>query len=128
MQRTSVASREGTGKPRKWAIQTPSGSIDAAASDATSIFVGVLGMIIEETRITIVAHDRCPRVSVVGTITQVLSSAIAAALTSMYARPRSIFDCGLRVQRRTYTSRKTEKAMAATSMTTAAVRTGAPIV
>ena len=72
-----MVSSEGTGKPRRWAIQTPSGSIDAATSEAASIFFGVLGMIIEEMRITIVIHDRCPRVSAVGTVTQVLSMAIA---------------------------------------------------
>ncbi len=93
-----MSSSDGTGKPRRWAIQTPSGSIEAAASDAASIFFGVLGMIIEVMRMTIVFHDRRLRVSIVGTITQVLSRAITAALTSMYARPRSIFPCGVLLQ------------------------------
>ena len=65
-----MLSSEGTGKPRKWAIQTPSGSIEAAASDAASILFGVLGMIIEEIEDHDVIHDRCHSVSCVGTITQ----------------------------------------------------------
>ena len=47
---------------------------------------------------TTVIHDRRVMVSVVGTITHVLSRAMTTALTSMYARPRSIFACGVLLQ------------------------------
>src|SRR5688572_12507439 len=128
MQRTSVLSSDGTGNPRRCAIQTPSGSIEAAASDAANILFGVLGMIIEETRITIVTHERCCILSAVGGVTHVLSNAIAAAFASMYARPRSILDWGDRLQRRTYRPMNTEKATPAASTNTAVLGTRAPIV
>src|SRR5438132_13863687 len=94
MKRTNVFRMEGTGRPRRCAIQTPKGSIDAAAIDAASIFRGVVGMIIDEIRMTIVFHDRCPIVLSVGTAAQVLSMATATAFAIMYQRPASIFVCG----------------------------------
>ena len=86
-----VFTNEETGNPRRCAIQTASGSIDAATSDAINVLRGVLGMIIEETRMTIVIHDRCPPGSRAGTLLVVLSRATPTAFNTMYPRPTSIF-------------------------------------
>ena len=45
---------EGTGRPRRCAIHTPSGPIDAATMTATVILRGVLGMIIALSRMMMV--------------------------------------------------------------------------
>ena len=46
------------GAPCRWAIQAASGSVAADASEATSIFTGLAGMIIAAMRMTTVFHDR----------------------------------------------------------------------
>src|SRR3954465_7145410 len=108
MKKAIVPATDGTGKPRRWAIQMPSGSIDAAIKDATSVFPGVLGMIIDEIRITIAIQERCPRSCSVGTRTTELRSAMAIAFTSMYQRLKSPFRCGVQWQERMYANRPAE--------------------
>ena len=63
MNSTNVLTTDGTGRPRRCASQTASGSIEAAAIDVASIFRGVVGMIIDDTRMTIVFHDSRPTAS-----------------------------------------------------------------
>ncbi len=81
MNTTNVLISDGTGMPRRCAIQNPSGSIDAATTEAASIFLGVAGMIIDPTRMTTVFHDRCSS-SIAGTFVQLLSSATPMALAT----------------------------------------------
>src|SRR5258705_3936206 len=93
MNTTNVLITDGTGMPRRCAIQTPSGSMDAATIEAASIFRGVAGMIIDPTRMTTVFHDRCTA-SVGGTFVQLLISATPMALATRYRRPASVFTRG----------------------------------
>src|SRR3989442_14124458 len=94
MNSTNVFTTEGTGMPRKWPNQTTSGSIDAATIDVASIFRGVVGMIIDDTRMTTVFHDNCPRPSPIGVCTQLFRRATPTAFTTKYRRPASAFDSG----------------------------------
>ena len=82
---------DGTGTPRRCASQTPSGSIDAATSDAASIFRGVDGTIIAEIRMMMVVQDRRPIVSTVGAVTQVVSIAFRIVFRIMNHRLASVF-------------------------------------
>src|SRR5258705_5788763 len=91
MNRTKVFTNEGTGRPRRCASQTPSGSIDAATSDAASILRGVDGAIIAAMRMMIGVHDRCSSVCVVGAVTQVVSIAMKIAFRTRYQSPASDF-------------------------------------
>src|SRR5580765_2427840 len=94
MNSTNVFMTDGTGIPRRCATHTASGSIVAAAMDVTSILRGVVGMIIDDTRMTIVVHDSRPTASSVGRNAQLLSSATATALSRKYRRPASVFLLG----------------------------------
>src|SRR5262245_22071217 len=93
MNSTNVLIAVGVCMPRRCAIQMPSGSVEAATSDAASIFPGVAGMIIDETRIATVFHERCIE-SLIGTRAQVLSTATAIALSTKYASATSLLVCG----------------------------------
>src|ERR1041384_451511 len=106
----------------------PRGSFEAAASDATSVLRGVLGMIIDETRITMVVHERWPILSGVGTLTTVFRRAIAAALTSMYQRLKSVFRCCVQWEKRMYRNSPTDIATPQASMASVVVGTTTPTV
>src|SRR5262245_2641829 len=92
MNSTNVLTSDGVGMPRRCATQTPTGSIDAATIEAASIFFGVAGMIIDETRIATVFHDRCS-VSVIGIRVQVLSTAMPIAFSTKYSKAMSLLVC-----------------------------------
>src|SRR3954452_18079739 len=94
MNRTNVFTRDGIGIPRRCPIQTASGSIVAADSEVASILRGVVGTIIDETRITIVVQDRRPTASTPAENTHLSSSATKAALSTKYRRPASVFVAG----------------------------------
>src|SRR4051812_11757191 len=93
MYSTRVFSSDGTGTPRRCATQTPTGSIDAATIDAASILYGLVGMIIDDTRMTMMFHDSSPPLSIVGVRAHVFSSETPIALAIMYKRPTSVFVC-----------------------------------
>ena len=92
MNNTNVSTTDGTGRPRRCMSQTASGSIDAATSEVASILRGVVGMIIDETRMTTMFHDSCrPDESVIAVLDAVLISATATAFTTKNKRPMSVF-------------------------------------
>jgi hypothetical protein len=122
----NVCIKEGTGNPRRCAIHTASGSMDAAASDASNILRGVLGMIIEETRMTIVIHDTYPSGVRLGTLVLVLRRATPTAFSNMYQRPASVFTCTDCFVYRTHAVMRADARMAASSIATLTLRTGAP--
>jgi len=94
MKMTKASVIDGTARPRRWAIHTPNGSIDAEKSATASILRGVVGRIIEPTRITIVIHDTWPPiVAMVSDRACVLIRATAAALATMNINPTSAFSC-----------------------------------
>src|SRR4051794_14375027 len=94
MNNTNVFTTDGTDMPRRWATHTASGSIEAAAIAVISIFRGVVGMSIDDTRMTIDVHESRPTGSFAGANAQLLSSATAAALSTKYSRPASTFLAG----------------------------------
>ena len=128
MNRTNVFTRDGTGMPRRCAIQMPSGSIDAATTDATSILRGVAGRIIDPTRMTIVFHETCPIAAVVTVRACELTSATKIAFSTMNSRPTSAFVCGAPAMWRIHTNIPAETTTPRTSMTTVSVRGAGPTV
>src|SRR2546423_3445719 len=93
MKTTNVCAMVGTGRPRRCATQTASGSIDAAASDAKRILRGVVVVIIEEMRMTIAFHDSGPISIWPADLLAMFSVDTNVALRSMYQRPASTLVC-----------------------------------
>ena len=88
---TTVFKTDGVSMPLKCASHTPNGPIDADTSAAASIFAGVLGTIIADSRMTIAVHDRCPIIIVVGSTAQVSSRAMPAEFSIISQSPASAF-------------------------------------
>src|SRR4030095_1080019 len=87
----------------------------AAASEAASIFRGVAGMIIANTRMTIVFHERWPARRATGS-PDTLHIATAKAFTSMKTRPAFAFVAARCSTNRTYSADTTENTIAPTSI------------
>ena len=88
---TRVFSTDGVSTPRRWASHTPNGPSEAETSAATSIFPGVLGTIIADSRMMIDVHDRWPIIIVEGSLAQVSSSAMSAEFSIISQSPASAF-------------------------------------
>src|SRR5262245_18515800 len=91
-----VSMNVGVGRPPRCATQVASGSIEAATSDAMSIRRGVVGEIIEKTRIRFVIHDRLmPGATDNGGAMKLLRIAMPIALPIMYPSPAVVFVSGV---------------------------------
>ena len=86
-----MVASDADGAPLKCTIHDASGSIDAATSDAASILRGVAGRIMAATRITTVFHDKPRPLLTAARPVKVLSSATAAAFSTTYSSPASVF-------------------------------------
>jgi hypothetical protein len=84
---TMTTASGGVGAPTRWAMPNASGSISAAASDASSMRRGAVGAIIEYTRITTAIQEMWISPGRGCTEPHTLSAATPAQLSSMNARP-----------------------------------------
>src|SRR6266545_5200813 len=105
---------DGAGSPRRCAIQTANGSIDAATIEAVNILRGLPGAIIAYKRMRMVIHES--GLVVVGNSAQLLISAIPNAFGTMNVRPTFSFRwCGQGLNR-AYATRRSDAAMPAASI------------
>src|SRR5437899_10145639 len=93
MNTKTVFQTDNTGSPRRCANQTPSGSIEAATSEAKSVCRGVEGAVIAYTSTSTAIQERLNN-RAAGGVAQLFSIAIRKALITMVARPTSVFVCG----------------------------------
>ena len=128
MKSTKVLTSDGTDRPRRCAIQTPSGSIVADTRAAASILPGVVGRIIDPTRMTMVFHETCPIAAAVTVRACELTNATKIAFNTMNRRPTSAFVCGASAVWRMNRNIAAETVMPRMSMATVSVRGAGPTV